>query len=115
MFLIAGISPIEAGYKTIEIAPQVREPLTSASATLNTPYGKVSSSWEMKANVFQLSVTVPPNTSAKISVPADTTKPLVLKGTTFQESSAVKLIHTTKNVFELEVQAGTYTFQSEIK
>ncbi|WP_299057408.1 alpha-L-rhamnosidase [uncultured Polaribacter sp.] len=112
---IAGISPIEAGYKTIEIAPQVREPLTSASATLNTPYGKVSSSWEMKANVFQLSVTVPPNTSAKISVPADTTKPLVLNGTTFQESSAVKLIHTTKNVFELEVQAGTYTFQSEIK
>ncbi|WP_296635408.1 alpha-L-rhamnosidase [Polaribacter sp.] len=112
---IAGIAPLEAGYKTIEIAPQVRQPLTAASATLNTPYGKVSSSWEIKGNIFQLHVTVPPNTSAKIILPSDTAKPLELDGATFQENASVKLVDIGNNLFELEVQPGSYTFQSSIK
>ena len=59
---IAGIAPLEAGYKVIKIAPQPNEPLTSASASLNTPFGKVSSSWEIKDGNFDLEVVVPPNT-----------------------------------------------------
>jgi alpha-L-rhamnosidase len=112
---IAGIAPLEAGYKKIGIAPQVRQPLTSASASLNTPYGKVSSSWEIVDNTFKLEVVVPPNTTAKISVPANTDEVLMLNGIKFENNSNVNLIETGKDAFELEVKPGTYAFQTKFK
>ena len=112
---IAGIAPLEAGYKTIGIAPQVRQPLTSASASLNSPYGKVSSSWKINGDEFELNVIIPPNTTAKVVIPADTNQSLMLNGTTLEDSSNVKLMNTGKNTFELEVQPGTYSFQSKLK
>ena len=49
---IGGIAPLEAGYKKIRIAPKPRNPLTSASASVNVSYGKVSSSWEVQIRNF---------------------------------------------------------------
>jgi len=104
---IAGIAPQEAGYKVIKIAPQVRQPLNSASAELETPYGKVASAWEVKNDIFTLEVTIPPNTTAKVVMP----------GTAefIEESNNIKKIGTENGSVELEVQPGTYTFQSMIK
>ncbi|WP_299430128.1 family 78 glycoside hydrolase catalytic domain [uncultured Maribacter sp.] len=112
---IAGIAPLEPGYKTISIAPQVRQPLTSASANLNSPYGKISSSWRIADNDFKLEVVVPPNTTAKVVIPADTKQSLLLNGTTLEDNSNVKLVNTEKDTFVLEVQAGSYEFQSKLK
>jgi len=112
---IAGIATIEAGYKTIRIAPIPKAPLTSASGSLNTPYGKVSSSWEIKNDNFQLKVVVPPNTTAQVVIPADTKEELRLNGTKFSDTKNAKLLDKGKETFQLEVQPGTYTFQSKIK
>ncbi|MFK8059084.1 MAG: family 78 glycoside hydrolase catalytic domain [Polaribacter sp.] len=112
---VAGIAPLEAGYKMIQIAPQPRNPLTSASASLNTPYGKVSSSWKIKNDVFSLETTIPPNTTAKVLIPADTASELKLNGNTFKENKTLKLIKSDGDVFELVVKAGTYKFQSKLK
>lgn len=112
---IAGIAPLEAGYKVIKIAPQVKQPLHSASASLHTPYGKVSSAWEIKGETFQLNITIPPNTSAVVTLPAKTEQEFLLNGTKFSDIDDVKLIQTGKEAFKLQVQPGTYTFQSKIK
>lgn len=112
---IAGISPLEAGYKTIGIAPQVRSPLTSASASLNVPYGKVSSAWEIKDGLFHLETVIPPNTTAKIIVPANIERDLNLNGQLFKENSNVKLVNKTSDSFELLAQPGTYKFMSSLK
>jgi alpha-L-rhamnosidase len=111
---IAGIATIEAGYKKIRIAPIPKAPLTSASGSLNTPYGKVSSSWEIKNDDFELKVVVPPNTTAQIVIPADTEEELRLNGTKFSDTKNAKLLDKGKETFQLEVQPGTYTFQSKI-
>ena len=111
---IAGIAPIEAGYKTIRIAPAPKKPLLSASASLNTPYGKVVSSWEIKGNTFHLHVVVPPNTTAKVTVVANTEKELGLNGKTFEDNNQVKLIDTNAAGFELLVQPGDYKFTSTL-
>ncbi|AJR04480.1 family 78 glycoside hydrolase catalytic domain [Siansivirga zeaxanthinifaciens] len=110
---IGGIAPLEAGYKKIRIAPQPRNPLKSADATYNTPYGKVSSSWKTENNQFNLDVVVPPNTTAKIIVPAAANSDLKLNGETFKDHENVKLIVKTENGFELLVQPGNYTFISK--
>jgi alpha-L-rhamnosidase len=107
---IAGIAPLKAGYKVIRIAPQPRQPLNSASASLNTSYGKVSSSWVMINDRFQLEVTIPPNTSAVVFVPGNTKNMLQLNNKTFKKNSNVKIINKNKDSFELLVQPGTYKF-----
>lgn len=112
---IAGIAPLEAGYKTIGIAPQVRAPLTSASASLNVPYGKVSSAWEIKDGMFHLQTVIPPNTTAKIIIPANIEPELNVNGELFKENSSVKLVNKTLDSFELLVQPGTYKFISSLK
>jgi alpha-L-rhamnosidase len=104
---IAGIAPLEAGYKVIKIAPQVRQPLNSASASLDTSYGKVSNSWEVKDGIFTLEVTIPPNTTAKVVMPGT--------AESIEETNNIKNISTENGSTKLEVQPGTYTFQSKIK
>ncbi len=99
---IAGIAPLEAGYKTIRIAPEPRAPLTSAEADLNTPYGKVASAWTLTEGTFNLKVTVPPNTTAKVIMPG--------KMDATEANSNVKLMNDNT----LQVQPGTYTFTSKL-
>ncbi|MFC4722261.1 family 78 glycoside hydrolase catalytic domain [Geojedonia litorea] len=112
---VAGIAPLEVGYKTIRIAPVPGGPLTNASATLNTPYGKVSSSWEIKGNSFFLDVTVPPNTSAIIEIPANTSEQFFVNGKAFKENENLKLKEKGKAFYKLFAQPGSYKFQTIIK
>ncbi len=110
---IAGIAPLEPGYKKIRIAPQPRTPLNSASATLETPYGKVTSEWKIEKNGFQLHTTIPPNTTAQIIIPGNITSDLLLNGEAFTNTKNIQIIKTGTNSFELEVQPGIYAFQTK--
>ncbi|WP_044202093.1 alpha-L-rhamnosidase [Echinicola pacifica] len=111
---IAGIQLAAPGYKSIRIAPMPHEKLSAAAATLDTPYGKVASSWEHKGSAFHLEITVPPNTSAMVILPANTGKPLTVDGRALEENPEVKLVNTEKQAFTLRVPAGTYRFQSSL-
>ncbi|KAA5824867.1 Bacterial alpha-L-rhamnosidase [Algibacter amylolyticus] len=112
---IAGIAPLEAGYKTILIAPQARQPLSSASASLNTPHGKVSSAWEVKEGKFYLETVIPPNTTAKVIIPGNTANELQLNSEVFKSHNQVELVKTNDTSFLLLVQPGTYKFVSTFK
>lgn len=111
---IAGIAPLETGYKKIKIAPMPKDPLDSAAASYNTPYGKVASSWKIENNTFKLDITIPPNTTAEVVVPGKTSQDLLLDGKKIKTDSNVKVIKKGNNSFELLVQPGTYRFQSKI-
>jgi alpha-L-rhamnosidase len=69
--VVAGLQldPTQPGYKHILIQPQPGGGLTSARATLRTPYGVASSAWKITAGKFTLAVTVPPNTIATVRLP----------------------------------------------
>ncbi|MFN2168526.1 MAG: alpha-L-rhamnosidase C-terminal domain-containing protein, partial [Anaerolineae bacterium] len=58
------------GYKHVLIQPQPGGGLTYARATLDSPYGQVSSAWELSETGFHLSVAVPPNARATVRLPA---------------------------------------------
>lgn len=111
---IGGIAPLAAGYKKIRIAPQPRTPLTSASASYDTPYGKVSSSWKIENGMFNLEITIPSNTTAIVIIPANTQSELMLNEVSFKDNSNIKLLNTNKNSFELLVQPGSYTLTSRL-
>jgi alpha-L-rhamnosidase len=109
---IAGIKPVKEGYKKIEIAPIPGGPLTSAAATYNSPYGKVSSSWKLVDKEFNLDIIVPPNTTAQVLVPGNTQESIKVNGIQFEENSNIKLLSKTKKAFVFKVNPGTYTFKT---
>ncbi|MEN8913771.1 MAG: glycoside hydrolase family 78 protein [Polaribacter sp.] len=110
---IAGIKPVKVGYKEIEIAPIPGGPLTSAAATYNSPYGKVSSSWKIVDKQFNLDIIVPPNTTAKVSVPGNTQENIQLNGVQFEDNSNIKLLSKTNKAFIFMVNPGTYSFKAK--
>lgn len=112
---IAGIAPLEPGYKVIEIAPQLGKQLTSASASLNTPYGKVVSSWQVTDNTFNLEATVPPNTTARIIVPGNIAEKILLDGAAFANNQQIKLVTKGESTFELLAQPGSYNLKTILK
>jgi alpha-L-rhamnosidase len=68
---LAGLRPAAPGFRAIEVEPHPVGDLTRARATLETPHGPAESSWHRGPGVLRLDVTVPPNTTADVLVPAD--------------------------------------------
>ena len=67
--VVAGISPLDAGWKKIKVHPQPGGNLKSASASHITPYGKVAIQWELGSNgKIKAEVEVPPNTTAEVHI-----------------------------------------------
>lgn len=68
---IAGINsdPAAPGYKKVRIAPRPGGGLSSASGELETPYGRVISSWTLKDGLFSLDVQIPANSTATVTLP----------------------------------------------
>ncbi len=67
--VVAGLAPAEPGYRRLTVAPMPGGGLTSASARLDTPYGPAAVQWHRTGPDFELSVTVPPNTTAGVVLP----------------------------------------------
>ena len=67
--VVAGIEIGEPGYKHIIIRPQPGGGLTSARGSIESMYGEIISSWQIRDGVFDLNVTIPPNTTAEIHLP----------------------------------------------
>ncbi|MGA2441897.1 MAG: family 78 glycoside hydrolase catalytic domain, partial [Tepidisphaeraceae bacterium] len=65
-----GIDEGHPGFKHFFLAPQFSTKFTSFKATLNSPYGLISSAWRVENNRVIYDVTVPPNTTATLTLPA---------------------------------------------
>src|SRR5437764_11303582 len=56
------------GYRRSRIAPRPGAGLTSATASLETVYGTLSSAWRLDGRRFTLDVAIPANTSAEVTL-----------------------------------------------
>lgn len=111
---IAGIQPLEPGYKKIRIAPLPGGGLTSAEATYDSPYGKIKSAWKIEGGTFQLEAVVPPNTSALISVPFSSKETIIINGKTIEEVENIKMVEGTEDAMKFEVTPGVYQIKSTL-
>ncbi|KAI0883065.1 glycoside hydrolase family 78 protein [Annulohypoxylon maeteangense] len=66
---IGGLAPAQPGWKTAEIAPHPGGNLTSAKASYLSPYGLFKTDWSVDDTGFHLSVDVPPNANAEVTLP----------------------------------------------
>ncbi|MDR1170147.1 MAG: glycoside hydrolase family 78 protein [Prevotellaceae bacterium] len=67
---LCGIQPDSDGYSHFTIKPCIVDEVDFAEASVASPYGDIVSRWERKGSEIILSVTVPPNSSATVYIPA---------------------------------------------
>ena len=115
---IAGIDMDEEGpgFRKIIIAPQPGGGLTKEQADLETQYGTIRSAWNIApGNILTMDITVPANTSARVTLPA--TSGLITEGGT--NIYTVPDIHNIDkigvNAIQLTVGSGTYHFSYTYK
>lgn len=66
---VAGIEPLEAGYRSFQVAPLFGGGLTAVKASHQTPYGVIKVEWTVKEAETVLVLTVPVGTRASVRLP----------------------------------------------
>jgi alpha-L-rhamnosidase len=110
---MAGLAPDpeHPGYKHFFIQPMPGGPLTSARATLETPYGLARSAWEQKGQVLHMEAVIPPNTTATVVFPRGTTTSISVNGTPLHDiGREVPVGVTDAGLTTAVLPAGTYRF-----
>ncbi|MEM7735961.1 MAG: family 78 glycoside hydrolase catalytic domain, partial [Deinococcota bacterium] len=105
--VVAGLEldPAQPGYKHSVIQPQPGGGLTYAKASLETPYGMLSSHWQQTDQGLKVDLVIPANTTASVKLP----------GSSLQvDEITQKLITNLRQeagCVMFDVAAGSYAFQ----
>jgi len=111
---LAGIMIDETapGFKKIIIRPSIVGDLEWVKANHNSAYGSIESLWEFKNGKVTMEVTIPPNTTATIYVPATDATTVTEGGKQIIKNSAITFINTEKGYAVYGVGSGNYIFSS---
>ena len=111
---LAGIQnePGSAGFKNININPHPVGDVTWAKASYNSIRGKIVSDWKRTEKEFRLKVTIPPNTTATVYVPAKSIENVMVNGAPGLQTSLNPQMENGRAVFH--VPSGEYTFKTEL-
>jgi alpha-L-rhamnosidase len=108
--VVAGIAPGAPGYQHIMFRPQPGGGLTFASATYQSLYGKIASSWQIDGERFHLTVTVPPNATATVVIPARLGKHITEGGVALESTAGIRGVKREQKATSIEIGSGRYRF-----
>jgi len=117
--VMAGIDvdPADPGFKHVFIRPQPGGGFTSASATHETLYGTVGSSWTVEKRgvngadeVFTLNVEVPPNVVATVRLPISAIHQMTEGGRALAPGNGIISVRQDKDAVLVTVGSGRYQF-----
>jgi len=109
---IGGIVPNRAspGFKHFLIRPIPGGALTSAEASYESPFGKITTRWKLNGNQFAIEAEVPVNTTATIVLPAADTASITESGRPVTSAPGVVAAGTATGAASYKVGSGHYTF-----
>ena len=110
--VVAGleVDPRAPGYKHILIQPQPGGGLTRARASYQSLYGRVSSSWEMKDDRFELTVEIPVNTRATVRLPKTALVKVTESGKPLVTGAGITDVRQDGDTVVAEVGSGRFVF-----
>ena len=98
------------GYKHILIQPQPGGGFTRARASHMSPYGEVSSAWQISNQEFQLVAQVPANTHATVRLPRAVVGKVNESGKPLTVGNGITAIKESGDAVVVEVGSGRYVF-----
>jgi len=109
---IGGIRSDGPAYKKILIAPQIDPNLTHAETRYDSIRGRIETRWSKEDQQLSLSVTIPPNTTADVFVPAVENSVVTEGGRPAGMAEGVKFLRRESGAGVYAVQSGHYEFSS---
>jgi alpha-L-rhamnosidase len=79
----------------------------------DSPYGRIESSWEVKEGSTAYSFTVPPNTTARLFLPAEEVKKITKGGKRVSKVKSTNLTGGENGKYGMELVSGTHSFEVE--
>jgi alpha-L-rhamnosidase len=112
---LAGIRPDPAnpGFRHVLIHPYPAGDLTQVKASHQSLYGKVSTSWKRDGGGFTLAVSIPPNTSATVWMPAKDAAAVTESGHPAARARGVKFLRTEGDSALFEIESGDYVLRAK--
>jgi alpha-L-rhamnosidase len=109
---VAGLAPDPsgAGWKTLTIAPTPGGGLTHARATLETPYGRALSAWKIAAGKTEFEIVVPPNTNARVALPASDAALVTEGGVALRDVREATAVTVREGRVTFTLAPGAYHF-----
>lgn len=114
---LAGMRPLEPGFRVVEFKPEIpSKGLDNVSASYESVRGTVATRWRREAAAgLELDVTVPPNATGRVYVPAPGPELVSViaggRAVIADEASFVKLVGVEGGRVVYEVGSGQYRFR----
>ncbi|MGH9207672.1 MAG: alpha-L-rhamnosidase C-terminal domain-containing protein, partial [Acidimicrobiales bacterium] len=113
---LLGVTPTSPAFATMTIRPP-SSGLQAATGTVPTQHGPVHVSWARSSSSgassqFQIDVTIPPNSSAMVMIPAPGQNAVSENGHPLRHDHGVRVVGKSGPYVEVEVGSGRYHFQS---
>ncbi len=110
---LMGIKPLEPAFRLIEIKPQPGD-LTSAELRMPTIRGPISAKWKRDGDKFELNITIPANTKARVWLPSLATDTFKENGKEINKYKDIILIGQESGFTGFEISAGHYNFSGQL-
>jgi alpha-L-rhamnosidase len=109
---VAGISQEDGstGYKRIAIKPHLSGGISFARAEYRSIHGIISSHWKTDGGRFDLKVSIPANTSAKVYFPVTDDSRITEGGKPLKNIKGIRIAGTENSWTLLEIGSGNYEF-----
>ncbi len=104
----AGIDalPVDAGFHTIYLHPNFDARLGSLDLRYQSSYGEIRSAWSMNGTAVTWLVTVPPNTTAQMPLPASQQGKFTVDGEALASSKKLRLLSSAEGTPHLRAACG---------
>ena len=114
---VAGIDldPDAPGFERVLLHPRPSRRLPSVRASYDSLHGLIKSAWELDGETFRWRVTVPPNVSARITVPTSDPSSVLEGGLPAAQSSGLRPAGAEDGAAMFEAGAGDYEFSAAWK
>jgi alpha-L-rhamnosidase len=110
---LAGIRPLDPGYRTIELRPEVPAAgVHAVSASYESVRGTIASAWRRQGGALEWDVVVPANATARLSVPAERPEAVFESGSGPEvpagRAEGVRLVGAADGRVVYEIGSGRY-------
>jgi alpha-L-rhamnosidase len=109
---LAGIKSGEAGFKSIVMRPVPTGDLNRVNSTFASAYGTIASDWTLQNEQFRWKITVPGNTTALVSIPADNLASVREGNQPAEKATGVTFLRMEDGRAFFQVGSGSYDFLS---
>jgi alpha-L-rhamnosidase len=104
--------PVAPGFKKILIRPALVGDLTWVKCAYDSNYGRIVSNWTREGDTVSMEVTIPPNTTATVFVPAKNAASVTESGKPAGSIAGIQFLRMEDHAAVYSVGSGTYRFRS---